>query len=255
MKKCPYKASQNLNLDLNHDLNLAFLRAQRCMTLLELLVALSLTSVLLMILMVFYRESTQLNSLSDQASREIFQESYLENRLSGVFSSLTPSQDLSRPFFFMTTEALASAGISIDNALVFSYNNGARWDRSFAGDVLGVLFVDRDGNLSLVTAPPPKEWKGKLEIPLHKEILMDKVNGISFSFLDIREPEVEEHDGQPEFVSSSTWEGKEANGKKGKRREMTLPAFMIVTLDKEGHGMRQFPFVLPRHKKPVLYTK
>ncbi len=77
-----------------------FITSKRYMTLFEVLIALSLLSILLAILFGFFRELTILNEDSKKNLKERFQARYVENRLSDVFSNITNDNDAKKVFYF-----------------------------------------------------------------------------------------------------------------------------------------------------------
>lgn len=215
------------------------------MTLLEVIIAMSLTSFLLMILMIFYLEASQMNKLNDKAAQQSFQERYVDNRLASVLSNLIPETDSKRPFYFMTTPDLEAAGIATGPALIFGYDNTMRWDRNFSGDVVGTLYVDRHHRLCLVTTPSLIHWKDESTLPLNKEVLMENVESIQFTFLEPPQDEIVRIK-QPELESYSEW----------KKDYERVPAIIKLRVSLKGNlGDRNFAFVLPRKDNPILYTK
>lgn len=233
---------------------------RRFMTLMEVLVAMVLTAALLSILLFFYWEASELNKLNDQAIQENFQLRYVDNRLSDVFSHLNPSQDTKRPFYFFSTKAFADAGIAQGQALVFGYNNGVKKNPLFSSDVVGVLLLDRFHRLSLITAPPPIKWEHGID-HIHKEILMEDVKEIKFSFTEPKEMDVEQHAGVPGLSTLFEWDFRPDPKKAGKKRDNRVPAIIKMTIKLEQEGgdergsSREFTFVLPRYNQPILYLK
>lgn len=158
------------------------IKSKRCMTLFEVLIALSLLSVLLAILFGFFRELTILNEDSKKNLKESFQARYAESRLSYVLSNIVNENDTKRTFYFYTMRD----DISKFPSLIFTFDNGNVLDPYLAGDVLGRLFVDNDNHLCLAVAPL-KSQKGQTEQELQSHIkleyLLDDVQNITFSFM------------------------------------------------------------------------
>lgn len=231
------------------------------MTLMEVLVAMILTAALMTILMFFYKEASVLNTLNDRAIQENFQVRYIDNRLSDVFSHLIPEQDKKRPFYFFTTKALADAGVAEGKALIFGYNNGVKKDPLFSSDVLGVLFLDKFHRLNLITTSPPSTWENGIS-HINKEILMEHVEKLDFAFIEPEQTTVQQHTKPPELQTTSDWEFKKEKGaEKDIKMVERVPAIfkMGIELEKgdgdEGTRYRQFSFVLPRYKHPIVYIK
>lgn len=233
------------------------------MTLMEVLVAMVLTAALMTVLMYFYREAAELNKLNDRAIQESFQVRYIDNRLSEVFSHLIPEQDKKRPFYFFTTKALSDAGVADGKALIFGYNNGVKKNPQFSSDVLGVLFLDRFQRLSLITTTAPINWENGID-HLNKEILMENVKNLEFRFIEPEQITVQQHTKPPQLITSQDWEFrkvKEKGAENDIKRVERVPAIFKMRIEIEkrdgdkGTRYRQFTFVLPRYKHPIIYIK
>lgn len=235
------------------------------MTLIEVLVALGLTSFLMMILMMFYGEITKLNRLNDIASKESFQDRYIDNRLSQVFSNLVVEKN-NQHFYFMTTDELSAKGIAKGTALIFGYYNGIKKDHRFTNDVVGALYVDKYDRLSLVTIPGPKDWNPEKTLPLHKEILMENIDSIEFKFYEPDESDVETGKVTP-IKEFSKWElvKQDKEDKDAETNNPHVPIFvwmLLKKLDAREQGNRNvvdkgrgYIFVLPRRQHPIIYIK
>jgi len=210
----------------------------------------SLTAVLLMILMFFYRESMEMNRLNDEAAIQSFQERYVDNRLASVLSNLIPATDNEREFFFKTTPDFAEAGIAVGDALVFGYDNSMRWDRNFASDVNGTLYLDKYKRLCLVTTPLLKHWEDESTLPIHKEILLEHVEELSFLFRFPADTMKVENQQKLDLKEEKYW----TPGKK------LLPAVMFISVQLESKKKgevgekRNFGFVFPNRDHPIEYN-
>lgn len=159
---------------------------KRHMTLIEVMIAMALVSILLTALMGYYAQIETIRYDVDKAQDEGFQLRYLQARLSYVLPRALPvkgspgePEKVRDYFFFSSSEGLFSE-------LVFSYDNGVDLDERFSNHVLGRLFVEEaeSGNyLVLATWPVPRCWTKEGESPpIRKEILIDHIEGLDFEF-------------------------------------------------------------------------
>ncbi len=149
---------------------------KKYMTLLEVLIATLLTTILLTALTFFYRDMNLLNTGLDKLHIEQFQQSYLQMRLSTILPRTLAPKAKQKDFYFYTSRALNGT-----SSLVFAFNNGPCLDRNFAGNVLGRLFVDSTGDLVLASWPAPSRWTEE-QAPLKKEVLMENVESLNLRF-------------------------------------------------------------------------
>lgn len=149
-------------------------------TLLEVLIALGLTLLILSSLMAAYLNIEKSAAWWQKEENALFAERFFSHRLLEVFSHLEEI-DQNKTFFF-TTQAGNGLQLPETMSLVFSYDNEASLDTSLSGSVLGRLFVDNEGNLTLLTWPERESWKDLALPPFHREVLMKKVKGLQFSF-------------------------------------------------------------------------
>jgi len=144
---------------------------RRPMTILEVLVAIALTSILLMALMSYYHHIEILSSKAADARSELFERSYARYRMNQALSPTVRSS--SQDFVFYTDEG---------SSLVFVYDRGADPNPSFANQSLARLYVDDEGNLSLVVWPLPIAKSIEEIPPMQKELLLKGVESLSFEF-------------------------------------------------------------------------
>lgn len=154
------------------------------MTLIEVLIALFITSLLLSLLMYFYRDLDKFNQASENLQREAFKISYIENRLADILPKAISPRDSKGDFYFFTS--LNANGLLVNGflSLVFTFDNGVILDKPFSNHVLGRLYVDGDQQLWLAIWPSPKRWDQTTpqHIPIKKELLLDHVEKIHFEF-------------------------------------------------------------------------
>jgi hypothetical protein len=152
------------------------------MTLVEVLVAMSILSILLTVIFGFFRELSKLDEFTHHQQTKTFQRRYLEFRLSYLFSRLINEKDSQKKFFFFLDHPDPSAEVSEFNSLVFTYNNGVRLDPAFSGDLLARLYVNKNNQLCLVSWPSVSADDPPPYGDMQKEILLDNVAGIRFDF-------------------------------------------------------------------------
>ncbi len=166
-------------------------------TLIEVMIAMGLISILMTVLMGYYSQIEFLHGQIDRARDESFELRYLEARLAQVIPSAisakppTKETEKKNDFYFYTSTNLES-GVE-GPSLVFTYDNGIDIDPAFCNHVLGRLLVEsRNGESSLVllTWPVPRCTKGTFPPPMKKEILISKVTDISYQFFS---PTVQEN--------------------------------------------------------------
>jgi prepilin-type N-terminal cleavage/methylation domain-containing protein len=156
---------------------------QQSMTLIEVLVAMSILSILLTIIFGFFRQLTVLEETTKDQQSKNFQKYYAEFRLSYLFSRLVNEKDNSgRTFLFFSTPINQKEEFSDFNSLIFTYHNGVRLNPNFSGDVLARLYVNKKDQLCLVSWPIVKKDMLPPHSDMQKEILLEKVNSISFDF-------------------------------------------------------------------------
>lgn len=150
---------------------------KRFVTLLETLIAMSLLSILLVIVFSFFKEMNVLSNLTEEKQKEAFKLRYLESRLGFIFERIVNERAGDRNFFFYCQPS--SDIPSKFPSLVITYNNEIRADPYFSGDVLGRLYVDDRDNLCLLTWP--LYFDGQPLEP-QQEILCQNVTNLTFKF-------------------------------------------------------------------------
>lgn len=153
---------------------------RRFFTLLEVLIALSLAVMITGVLLYYYYQMSQVSALSDKATQRAFQMRYLQDRLQDLTLRMSPPKD-KNSYFFLGSNApgiFQSEGAN----LIFSYNNGVVFDQNLSNEVLGRLFVDPKGKLTLMTWPSRDKWEAHTIPPFHKEILAENIQKIEFDF-------------------------------------------------------------------------
>lgn len=155
---------------------------RRYVTLLELIIAMMLTSLVLVALNYFYLDIVHIGTMTDKVRNEGFYMHYIENRLLNTVSKAIPKKDQARDSaFFSTNDAgLAKPG---SQTLVFMFDNGVSLDKEFSNHVLGRLYLDPQGNLTLTYWPSPKrKERPDSPWPMKKEILLQGASSLAFEF-------------------------------------------------------------------------
>lgn len=154
--------------------------SKRNVTLLEMLIAMSLTALILMTLTFFYSEVGYISGELDKVKKQEFYISYVENRLMGVLPKIVSPTDQAKDFVFFS---VGDEGITMpgSQSLIFTFDNGISFDRPFSNNVIGRLYLDVQGRFSLAYWPSPKRWEGG-EWPMKKEILLEKVKSLHFEY-------------------------------------------------------------------------
>ncbi|WP_068468579.1 PulJ/GspJ family protein [Candidatus Protochlamydia phocaeensis] len=148
------------------------------LTLLETLIAISLLAAILTIVFGFFRELAEIHRQTEVQQKESFQMRYAETRLNFIFERLVNENKETKENFYFFTQA-ADRGFSNHPSLVFSFDNEARANPVFSGDILARLYVDLDHRLCLAM------WPFHMENPhadMQKEVLLENVSHIRYEF-------------------------------------------------------------------------
>ena len=178
-------------------------------TLLETLIAAGLLALLLVIIFGFFRELSIMSTATEIQQKESFKQRYLETRLAYIFERIVNERDNARTFFFYTQPP--NGEFSSFTSLIFTFNNGIRFDPMFSGDVLARLYVDKasgfgreaTGNLVLAMWPlhvdNPEQY-------MKKEVLLENVSKIRFEFYAAPAPQSNNEDpiNRTPFVGNNT---------------------------------------------------
>jgi hypothetical protein len=121
-------------------------------TLLEVIIALFLTSILLIALLNFFVRTVFFEKKIETLKKEVFKKEHLQIRLSNIFSHINKSFE---NYFY--TEKEKNTLLS----LYLTFNNGIDPDPSFSGPVFGKIYIDQN-DLKL-TIYPLNEAKQRTE--------------------------------------------------------------------------------------------
>jgi type II secretory pathway pseudopilin PulG len=176
---------------------------KQAFTLLEVLIAMGLTLLLLSFLLAsyFYIERNNINWQKQE--QELFGQRFLKQRLEDVFTTI-PDIDQKENFFFTSD----NAGLFLpgSTSLLFSFKNDIRFNSPLlSGTVLGRLYVDRRGDLTLLTLPLRKYWPEGPAPDFHREVLMSGVAMMQLDFFqtsNVKTP-TEQEPPKPQWRPSS----------------------------------------------------
>lgn len=156
--------------------------SKRCVTLIEVIVAMALTSLILMAMLYFYKDVVVIGAEIDKIKIEQFHIRYAENRLGYVLTRTVGAKDKLGDFAFFSLND-AGIGMKGSQTLVFSFDNGICLDKIFSNDVVGRLLLMPNGDLSLIYWPIPKRWTDSMQsLPMKQEVLLKGVQSLSFEF-------------------------------------------------------------------------
>lgn len=157
------------------------------MTLMELLIATTLTMLLLVALATFYQQVEMLDTESERLQKENFQLRYVENRLSQIIPNTLSEKNFKsiKNFHFFTSGDLNGLLAAGKPSLVFVFDSGVSFnDKKTAERALARLYLDPQHHLCLAIWPSTEaksKWQeGHVEVS--KEILLENVADLSFEF-------------------------------------------------------------------------
>lgn len=135
---------------------------KRRLTLIEVMIALGIASLLLGVLFPYFTQTLRLKKQMEREKTFVFSKAHVQQRLSSLFSQISNSQA------FKTEEAEGKP-----TKLTFQFNNGYAQDENFRGNVKGSLYA-QDQKLLLVI-----EGKDKHSF---QEVLFEGIQSASFEF-------------------------------------------------------------------------
>jgi len=146
--------------------------AKRPLFLLEILISLSLLSILLSFLFTSIARSAEFETKIDRARKELLERQRLQTRLQDLFLSAENSS--------LYTKKLPG---DEKESLIAIFDNGIDPDPAFSGKVIARVYLDVDRNLSLAIWPhDPSEKKNRTRLSWRNEILLSEVDGFEFLF-------------------------------------------------------------------------
>ncbi|MFA6916039.1 MAG: hypothetical protein WC222_06560 [Parachlamydiales bacterium] len=231
--------------------------SRRFFTLIEVLIALGLTSIIMSTLTYFYFQIQSINTKTEKSLKKLYELSYLENRLSEVIPKALAENTPKKDFYFYTSELNSEYIKQGSPSLVFMYDNGIDINKALSNNTLGRLFVDNKRRLILATWPSPKRWKEGSSPIVVKEVLAENVDSISFKFFvapDIDRNKVpqsvegnkkkQQSRPEPHLAWISEW----------KNEFNELPAIMKISLQRGPENI-EYSFPLPNSTKTIFYNQ
>jgi hypothetical protein len=211
-------------------------RTKRAAILLELIIALGLTAILLSVLFRFFAGSVLMDQKVDGARQALYQRQHLQMRLSTILNAMVPRSSIAQPkgASFYTVEEKLPGFVAI-------FDNGIDPDPLFSGPILGKVFLDTDGNLSLALWPLEKTEKKCYR----KEILLPNVQKMRFQFL--AKKSLQQPDSQALSINSTLeWR---TNWPKNR---WDLPSMIRLVIQQDGQETG-FAYALPFIEPIVTY--
>jgi hypothetical protein len=179
---------------------------RRHLTLLEMLIAMTMTIVILMALSMFYQNAAHVGLELDRMKAENFSLRYLENRLMHILPRAGKAGKGEDPLFFsLKNDSFSAPG---SQSLIFLFDNGDVLDKIFSNELVARLFVNKEHELILAYWPPPKRL-GHVSgqpadaAPMKKEVLMDHVEWLHLEFYVAPHKEQESEKKQKEGAEKS----------------------------------------------------
>jgi type II secretory pathway pseudopilin PulG len=214
---------------------------KRHFSLIEVLISLALMSLILSTLSYFFYHVSILHVASQKEQNKMFRLRYIETRLADTLPKTISPNDPLKDFYFFTatsSETIYQAG---SPHLVFTFDNCVNLvDPLFSNHVLGSLFIDNQGQLTLALAPSPKKWEPNQPVPVQREVLLENVESMTFDFYIPPEQEntTQKKGAQEKPETSGGWV------QEWKYTYNQLPAMVKITLIMADAD--------PSHKKKVL---
>lgn len=147
-------------------------RKKRALTLLETLIALSLTSLILSFLFSFLVETSRTEKKLEEARAKVTQRGYFQMRMQSLLSSI--DKNSLDPFFYTTLLESSSQPV-----LEVLFDHGIDPDPLFCGVLRGEIYLDEKNNLTLLFKPLNPNHGGTER----KEILFPKIRRFEMEFL------------------------------------------------------------------------
>lgn len=258
-------------------------------TLLEVLIALSLSAIIMTSLLFFYRYLSEMSQAVNRIEIENFQARMVQSRLAQVFYQIdgepfrtdpkekktppkpqkkaqdkngegenpppeqqenkTPEKEKTFVFFTGDDEGILKPD---SFTLTFLFDNGPSINTPFANSVLAKLFVDKDNRLIMALWPHPKLWSS-MKPPMNLEVLMENVDKVTYKFyVPMTEPKENDQNPNPELRPGS-WVDQ------WRREYGQIPAIVKVEVYSKGANghpkLTTFAYPLIDKTKVIEYNK
>ncbi len=197
---------------------------------LEILISLSLLSILLSFLFTSIARSAEFETKIDRARKELLERQRLQTRLQDLFLSAENSS--------LYTKKLPG---DEKESLIAIFDNGIDPDPAFSGKVIARVYRDVDRNLSLAIWPHPVKKKNGTSLPWRNEILLSDIDAFEFLFLGKKAPDLPVN---AEFAWESLWPSN--------RKEN--PSMVRLTIQQNGNPL-SYAFFFSSPEPLVTYFK
>ncbi len=240
------------------------LKKKNCFTLLETLIAMSLLSLLLVVIFGFFREMSIISNITEEKQKEAFKLRHVESRFLFLFERIVNDKEKNtRKFFFYCDPPQDT--VSKFPSLIMTYNNEIRADPDFSGDVLARLYVDNSNNLCLITWPYFFEEQPQ---NIQQEILCQNVTDLAFKFYAAPPRLNSKNFIDPGKIDPNTPERDRWYENEWLQVFKEMPSIIHIHLEiedkpensnsskknkKESRKDWEFAFVLPSRKYPLYY--
>ncbi|HSW87416.1 MAG TPA: DUF1494 domain-containing protein [Rhabdochlamydiaceae bacterium] len=200
------------------------MKLQHRFTLLEIVIAMTLTAFLITVLFSFYRESSMIGMQLEQAKQKILLQELFQERMTQVFNQIRleegENKDKEPPLF---TSSFIDANGPVLNLY---YDNGVDHQPEFCDMVKGMLYVNQHKELCFTTSSK--------ENLTRKDVFFDGVAELRFYFFDPDEKE---------WVSF--W----------KKEKHALPSMVKLSMSLKSNKKKQLEFVyfLTSKKQEIIY--
>lgn len=237
-------------------------KQKRFFTLIEVLVALVLTTLILSTLMFFYRQVIEISLEIDRISSKNFDLRYLETRLADILPKAIGEKEKDFVFFSLGDEGLTKPG---SDSLIFTFNHDASLNKDLSQNTLARIYLEKNGKLMIAYWPSPSRWdKGSMP-SIKKEFLFQDVEKLAFEFYIA--PPVKENDPKQGEQQANEQEkiAAEPEPKGGWRKEVWLEEYkqlpvmvkLILTMSKKEKATEPeiltFIYPLVHNKSHVTY--
>ncbi|MGA8164109.1 MAG: hypothetical protein WB791_03670 [Waddliaceae bacterium] len=234
---------------------------RRCMTLLELVISMTLTIAILTTLSYFYLQVNQMSREMDRMQNESFERRHVEHRLATILPQTVSSKSHHKDFHFFSCVDSNDLFKPGSQSLLFTFDNQVQLNKEMSGRVIGRLYLDKKRNFTLAMWPSEKRWKNE-NPPIRREILMENIDTLKFSFFappskgkTFREQQKENVKKDMERLPDSVRENRSWETE-WKPEYHQLPAIVKITLARRKGKEEQtwdFAFPLPHALHPIIY--
>ena len=235
-------------------------KSMRLLTLIEVMIALGLSSLIMTAMFYFYQKAARLDIEIMKVEHQVFSLRLLESQLMRIIPRTVSYSEADSDFVFLTgrEDQISKNGTPY---LLFSYDRGVDLDPLFSNIVIGRLFVDKKSRLILAIWPPESRWPTNRNLtPMKREVLMENVASISFSFYNPPEQksDLEKQRRSKKGVIFSDPEVKGGFLKEWKNDYGILPVLMKLELELiKNDGVvekKVIPFSFPYSGRTITYT-